>query len=375
MYIICYQKFIFYSLMVYKMVIIEKKADWVYESSADNLKEIDWVKSQTQQALEGLKDELSAAWIKDVNDFYEKKDDGTVAYRMWVVEKYLESLKDKSWADLKKENSGAWIIAVQIALESQGYEVGKIDWVLWNETAGAVRKFQSENWLKVDGAPGKDTISRLLEKLWAPVEVSTETDTPADEWTDTPADKWIDAPADKWIDTPTETEDAKIMVERVSLNDGFPRYTYTWEVDAEWKPNWKWSVEFVSGRNVNKFEWVWEHWRIVECTSYGNTLKIKYNTEWDAIFETKSWRTLKIENKNIDHVGRTASIINYIFKVVWDSGKKFDHFYMNNDHHLRVKYKDDTYRKMLSSAYSQMRIDHSEDLVGRLNEYSKEVEK
>jgi hypothetical protein len=37
---------------------------------------------------------------------------------MDIVKSYLENIKDKEWDDLKSANSGAWIMAVQIALRS-----------------------------------------------------------------------------------------------------------------------------------------------------------------------------------------------------------------------------------------------------------------
>ena len=341
------------------------------KSSADNLREIDWVKKQTTDALNSLSTDLAS-------NFYEKSTDmKEVSYKMDVVKKYLDSIKDKDWWELTEKNSWAWIMAVQIALESQGYDVGRIDWVFWNATWNAVRKFQGDNGLKVDGAPGKNTIKKLLEKLWD-VSSKEQWEGEKKDWEGEKKD-WEGEKKD-WEgekkDWEGEKEDWGGEKKNIMLNEDYPKYLYTWDVDSDWKPNWKWSVEFKVWKKVNKFEWVWENWRIVECTSYGNTIKIKYNTEWDAIFETSSWKTLKVENKNINHVGRTASIINYIFKVVWDSGKKFEKFYyIASGAHagLHVKYADDSQKRVLKSAHFAMKIDYSEPLTDRLNEYSKEV--
>jgi hypothetical protein len=44
-----------------------------------------------------------------------------------LVKKYLETKKDKKYSELKTQNTSAWIMAVQIALSSTGYDVGKVD--------------------------------------------------------------------------------------------------------------------------------------------------------------------------------------------------------------------------------------------------------
>lgn len=128
-------------------------------SSADNLNAIDWVQQQTQEEL----NKLTNDWRK--NSFYEIKEDWNVMFSMDLVKQYLKSIKDKSWWELKEKNSWAWIIAVQIALESMWYDVGKIDWVFWGKTKEQVRKFQNANWLKADWFPWKDTINKICDVL------------------------------------------------------------------------------------------------------------------------------------------------------------------------------------------------------------------
>ena len=86
------------------------------------------------------------------------------------VKTYLDSLKDKSWNDIKKE----WAtrsFAVQLFLKSQGLYNGRIDWLYmtaWqseSKTRAAVRKFQEANWLVVDGRAWSETIKKMLEKI------------------------------------------------------------------------------------------------------------------------------------------------------------------------------------------------------------------
>jgi hypothetical protein len=81
------------------------------KSSADNLKEIAWVQQQTKEELNTLTNNVES-------NFYEKNADGTVTYKMDIVKQYLNSIKGKSWKELVSKNSSAWIMAVQIALES-----------------------------------------------------------------------------------------------------------------------------------------------------------------------------------------------------------------------------------------------------------------
>ena len=114
------------------MVVIENG-----KSSKENLKqqEISWVQQQVKEELNELTNNVE-------DSFYEKNNDETVSYKMDIVKQYLSKLndevKDKSVRDawnflISKKNTAAWIMAVQIALESLNnpdYDVGKIDGVL-----------------------------------------------------------------------------------------------------------------------------------------------------------------------------------------------------------------------------------------------------
>ena len=107
-------------------------------------------------------------------NFYSINENWEVEYDIDLVKKYLETKKDKPYSELlKSQNTAAWIMAVQIALSSIGYDVGKVDWILknkWAKTSKTVEqiiKFQSDNGLKVDWQPGSETIKELLKKLWS----------------------------------------------------------------------------------------------------------------------------------------------------------------------------------------------------------------
>ena len=124
-----------------------------FSQDSSEIKEIDWVKQQVKAELLDLQKE----------SFYATWDDGKVNYDMEAVTKYLTTIKQKNWSDLTSKNSSAWIMAVQIALEKRGIDVGKVDGIFGAGTSAAVRKFQKENGISEDGLPGPQTIAELLK--------------------------------------------------------------------------------------------------------------------------------------------------------------------------------------------------------------------
>lgn len=145
-------------------IIIDEK------SSEANLREVAWVKEQTSEELNELTNNVKES-------FYKQENDGNYTYDMELVKQYLGELQNKEWKDLIKKNTSAWIMAVQIALESlwkEDYDVGVIDGIYrkWWTTQSAIRKFQkdwnvahSNDMIREDGVPGKGTIQKLLTAL------------------------------------------------------------------------------------------------------------------------------------------------------------------------------------------------------------------
>jgi peptidoglycan hydrolase-like protein with peptidoglycan-binding domain len=133
-------------------------------NSRENFNEIGRVREQVQQELRVLKRTTFYSLSADENSV-------EVEYDLPLVQEYLTSLKNKSRTELTQKNTSVRIMAMQIALESMGYNAGKIDGIFTNpgstssKTKDAIKKFQQNNGLKADGLPGRNTIVKILEKL------------------------------------------------------------------------------------------------------------------------------------------------------------------------------------------------------------------
>ena len=178
------------------------------------IKEIDWVQQQVKAELQDLQKE----------SFYTTWEDGKVNYDMDAVKNYLTTIKQKNWSDLTSKNSSAWIMAVQIALEKRGIDVGKVDGIFGAGTRAAVRTFQEKNGITADGLPGPQTIAKLLEGTAETPANTTETPpkTPANP-AKTPANT---------TETVTETPE-KMDLTKVNIDEIKKVYGET--IDENWK--------------------------------------------------------------------------------------------------------------------------------------------
>ena len=171
-----------------------------FSQDSTEIKETDWVKQQVMAELQDLQKE----------SFYTTWEDGKVNYDMEAVKNYLTTIQQKNWSDLTSKNSSAWIMAVQIALEERGIDVGKVDGIFGAGTRAAVRTFQEKNGITADGLPGKQTIEKLLE--WE--DKKTEWGDKKTEWGDEKP-KWGDENPEwegekpKWGDKKQEWGDKK----------------------------------------------------------------------------------------------------------------------------------------------------------------------
>ena len=164
-----------------------------FSQESSEIKEIDWVQQQVKAELQDLQKE----------SFYTTWEDGKVNYDMDAVKNYLTTIQQKNWSELTSKNSSAWIMAVQIALEKRGIDVGKVDGIFGAGTRAAVRTFQEKNGITADGLPGSQTIAKLLE--WEDKKPEWEDKKP--EWEDEKPE-WEDEKKE-WEDKKPEWEDEK----------------------------------------------------------------------------------------------------------------------------------------------------------------------
>ena len=219
-----------------------------FSQDSTEIKEIDWVKKQVKAELLDLQKE----------SFYSTWDDGKVNYDMEAVKKYLTTIQQKNWSDLTSKNSSAWIMAVQIALEERGIDVGKVDGIFGAGTKAAVKTFQEKNEITADGLPGPQTIAKLLE--WEDKKPEWEGENPEWEggkpkwkggkpkWKDEKPKwgdekpKWEDKQSEweggkpKWEDEKTETvTGTSEKMDLTKVNIDVLKKVYGETIDENWK--------------------------------------------------------------------------------------------------------------------------------------------
>ena len=177
-----------------------------FSQESSEIKEIDWVQQQVKAELQDLQKE----------SFYTTWEDGKINYDMDAVKNYLTTIKQKNWSELTSKNSSAWIMAVQIALEERGIDVGKVDGIFGAGTRAAVRTFQEKNGITADGLPGKQTIEKLLE--WEDKKKEWEGGKP------------------KWEDENTETATETLeKMDLTKVNIDVLKKVYGETIDKNWK--------------------------------------------------------------------------------------------------------------------------------------------
>ncbi|MDO4714177.1 MAG: peptidoglycan-binding domain-containing protein [bacterium] len=133
--------------------------------------QLKWVQNQVKSELNKLQQGINDQ--QKITSFYEKNEKGGYDFNVDMVQKYLQSIQNKSLAELMKRNSAAWAMAVQIALKIHGYDTGKIDGIFASKgkireskTLAVVRAFQEANGIVGErGWPGSQTIKKLIEGL------------------------------------------------------------------------------------------------------------------------------------------------------------------------------------------------------------------
>lgn len=105
---------------------------------------------------------FGANTLSAVQDFQTKNSltaDGIVGPRTW---QYLLNLPP--YLTLRNGSRGSFVIFLQKLLESKFIPVGSVDGIFGGKTEMAVRTFQEQNDLVVDGIVGKNTWAKLSEK-------------------------------------------------------------------------------------------------------------------------------------------------------------------------------------------------------------------
>ena len=262
-----------------------------FSQDSTEIKEIDWVQQQVKAELQDLQKE----------SFYATWEDGKVHYDMDAVKNYLTTIKQKNRSELTSKNSSAWIMAVQIALEKRGIDVGKVDGIFGAGTRAAVRTFQEKNGITADGLPGPQTIEKLLEGT---AETPAATETPANT-TETPANT---------TETPAATETVTETSEKMDLakvNIDVLKKVYGETIDKNWKGFQEkrdvieiWGLKFKKwtegmtglGYRVRQRDgggWNLEIGQYVDgyLTGKGVQLSDIFDSyEWDFIDDQKNWK-------------------------------------------------------------------------------------
>ena len=76
-----------------------------------------------------------------------------------------EAKKNWNYRTDTPSNSARYVLALQAGLKILGHNSGRIDALFGKNTKAAVIAFQTKEGLKVDGAPGPETIGKILEEL------------------------------------------------------------------------------------------------------------------------------------------------------------------------------------------------------------------
>ena len=272
-----------------------------FSQESTEIKEIDWVKQQVMAELQDLQKE----------SFYSTWEDGKVNYDMEAVKNYLTTIQQKNWSELTSKNSSAWIMAVQIALEKRGFDVGKVDGIFGAGTKAAVREFQKENGISADGLPGPQTIAKLLEGTpGTPETPANTTGTPA-ETPGTPAETTGTPAGTPGTPETPETPETLEKMDLTKVNIDVLKKVYGETIDENWKGFQEkrnvieiWGLKFKKwtegmtglGYRVKQHDDGWWYLEIGQyvdgyLTGKGVILRDKWDSyEWDFINDQKNWK-------------------------------------------------------------------------------------
>ena len=147
-----------------------------------------------------------------------------------------------------------------------------------------------------------------------------------------------------------------------------------WEYEWEFNDgNMHWTWKYTRNYGKNSFEGEWKSWKIEKCTSYGNTIDIKYDESWAAYIETKTWSKLELTDLKWD-VGVFVSVINKIVNIVKNNSGNFKLDLFEEDwDKLQADYEKYVWDTDLIRGVNLKYGIKAEDLSTWLNEYRKDV--
>lgn len=202
--------------------------EWDWERHETSTNTYEEKKENFKVKLTGLKDKIKELWFYDGNEEWD-----SIKFDIAKVKEHLEWLKEKSWRQLEVDTTSvdrwAWTVAVQIALNylstkegNSSFNVQWIDWIRKDKTQAWVRAFQEKFWLRKDGLPGKDTISKLVEELaWSSSDGWEENKEWDDkkEWDWGEKKEWGDKKeGDEW------KEDREATVENIKIKEKIDKF-------------------------------------------------------------------------------------------------------------------------------------------------------
>ena len=82
-----------------------------------------------------------------------------------LTNKDVVNLGDPVWAADNRDANRSAIIRVQAGLDKLGYDPGSVDGVMGTKTESAIRTYQRDNRLLVDGRPTRQLASHIEENL------------------------------------------------------------------------------------------------------------------------------------------------------------------------------------------------------------------
>lgn len=70
-------------------------------------------------------------------------------------------------AIINKGDKGAGVVLVQGILHKLNYDITNLDGIFGEETVTAVRSFQSDMGLEIDGKVGDETANAMISRIWS----------------------------------------------------------------------------------------------------------------------------------------------------------------------------------------------------------------